>query len=418
MKSLMLYGLLLMLICTLQRAGAQQVSIGVVIVDSGKAEFKRQALLDTPNYTVARRMLQTQVALNPARAELHYFLGYAIDRMQTYDAKYMMQIDVHSTREASVEMETVIRLEPEYKGELVMLDPYGKLTAIWGSLAGSYLGRGNEDSARWALREGKRRGGFAEPFLSFSRAQLSECTPDAFMLMSGDCITFPTWYVQLVEGFRRDVTAIDANLLGTSWYPLYLKNHRGVAMSLNDAIIDSMEYCTWSPTSVTIPPPGAERPPLTWMVKPSYYGKYLLKGDRILLDILQQNIRGRDVYFPLSADSSMTLSLDNYLLPVGLLKKLSGDPAMEIKQAGRTLSENLFSFSIHGLDSTLISHSPDMIQVLNSYRWAYLGAARAMPAGSSAKVAVLKEQMDRQFPETRLPYVSADHRAYLESIMQ
>lgn len=398
-------------------ATAQEEKVEIVIVDSGQAEFRRQAKLDTPDYRTAYRMLKNQVRIKPGDPELYYFLGYAIDRMQAFDASYMLAVNKAATIEASEAFETVIRLQPAYTGKLIVLDPYAKLTAVWGALAGAYLGRGNMDSARWALREGKRRGGFAEPFLSFARTQLNECSRDAVMVMSGDAVTFPTWYVQLVENFRSDVLAVDANLLGTGWYPRYLKNYRDAPISFSDATLDSMQYCAWSAATVTIPSLAPGTSSITWQLKPSYLQDYLLKGDRVLLDILQQNAMRRDIYFPLSADSTMNLSLDSFLLQTGLLKKLSPHPHQEAAAAKKLCKKNCSGFSIDQLDQQLIVNSPDITFLLNGYRWAYLYAFTGLFEKETLERELLKKEVRDKFPPSTLPYPNETFRDYFEQLL-
>lgn len=47
---------------------------------------------------------------------------------------------------------------------------------------------------------------------------LESCPPNALLVTYGDNDTYPLWYVQEVEGKRRDVRAINSSLLGASWY--------------------------------------------------------------------------------------------------------------------------------------------------------------------------------------------------------
>lgn len=46
---------------------------------------------------------------------------------------------------------------------------------------------------------------------------LSSLDADAILITNGDNDTYPLWYLQEVEGFRKDVRIINANLLGMAW---------------------------------------------------------------------------------------------------------------------------------------------------------------------------------------------------------
>lgn len=47
---------------------------------------------------------------------------------------------------------------------------------------------------------------------------LSCCAPNAVLFTYGDNQTYPLWYIQEIEGFRRDVRIINTSLLGIDWY--------------------------------------------------------------------------------------------------------------------------------------------------------------------------------------------------------
>lgn len=393
-------------------------TIETVIVDSGKYEFKLQAKKDTADYSKAFSILTTQVKLNPKNTEYRYFLGYTIDRLNADYGNDMNRLKKEMTIKASEQFEEVNRLEPVYKGEIFILDPYAKLTSIWGSLAESYLNKKLVDSALWAFSEGKKRGGFIKPILEFNRQLLNSCDKNAILVTYGDNITIPIWYLQSIEDYRTDITVVDANLINTIWYPKYLKSERKLNISFSDAVIDTIEYKQWQPQQITITNSIDTTQTFSWELRPTYKDKYILKGDRILLDIFQQNFFSRPIYFNNNSNSSYNLFLSSYLVDEGLVNRVT-TKIFDYKTDVVAVSKNVYNYNIDKVKREDIAKSKDAVIVLNGFRWAYFNNVyHLVTQANYDKAKELIKQMVDKFKIDKLPFTSVEVEKYFAEFFQ
>lgn len=214
--------------------------------------------------------------------------------------------------------------------------------------------------------------------VDFARNILSACAPNAILFTGGDNDTFPLWYVQEVEGFRKDVRVCVQTFLGTDWYISQLKrkvndsnalpfslDNSAYASGKNEYIpfyeipsvkngINLKEYLelirqenkaiqvplTSGDMTAILPSPILFLPVDSAQVKKSNIVKNdlkadlsdamswnigrrnLLKGDLVMLDIIASNNWKRPVYFSSTMGTSHNLGLQEYLQLEGYVYRL------------------------------------------------------------------------------------------------
>jgi len=179
---------------------------------------------------------------------------------------------------------------------------------------------------------------------------LQSCDQDAIIFTGGDNDTFPLWYLQYAAGVRRDIRVINLSLLNTPWYSKQLKNERPygaqlVGISYSDQELEAMRPVQWEARNISVPIDpekidlrslddvpfvrGIEEIPqtLTFMVPTTYTDPEGRQGirnqDMLIIDILNQNINTRPIYFALSTAPGDRLGLDENLIVEGLAYRVT-----------------------------------------------------------------------------------------------
>lgn len=289
------------------------------LLNKGKDEFKIE--FEQQNFEHAVDCLQKAVKLQPKNPEAHYFLGYALSRLNSKDGTSLVTMSKELVVKSSKEFELVNRLSPSYSGELLGLDPYSKISSEWGALALNYLYKNQTDSARNALIEGKSRGGFSNFILALNRRVLDLCAPNSLLITSGDNCTFPLIYLQVLEKYRTDVTIVDISLLNTKWYPQFLINKYQVRFGISGQPLEKLEYVACNEKNVKIHYRTDHF--FSWTIQPKY--GYLFRSDQLLLKLIQLNKFSKEVFFTKGFKESDRLNLKDNLMSMMLIDRLNYD---------------------------------------------------------------------------------------------
>jgi len=203
---------------------------------------------------------------------------------------------------------------------------------------------------------------------------LQNVKPNSVVFVAGDNF-WPLFYLQVAENVRPDVTVLSPSLMNTSWYvkQTLLRNPE-LPLTVTKEELSNLGPCQWQDTTITIPvqsvsgfsqstPGKTPAGSVSVRVQPTFFGKYLLPQDWLLVRMLVENQWRRSYYFtypppwlfqyahPEGLVSQLvpedSANLDTSVLRENLLTKYSyrgyADPSVPIDRFSRLAGQELFS---------------------------------------------------------------------------
>jgi hypothetical protein len=224
---------------------------------------------------------------------------------------------------------------------------------------------------------------------------LNTCEPNAIIFTNGDNDTFPLWYLQEVEGIRKDVRVVNLSLLNTPWYIKQLKHMEPkVPISLSDEEIENQGLWRWEEREMTLPGPTTfgDNPEagslekgsagITWNLQPTISrqrnqqtGK-LMGGLRVqdimIFDIMRMNEWKQPIYFAVTVSPSNQIGLGDFLRMDGQAYQVMPYKVGLSIDVDVMYDKIIDTYRYTNLDDPEVYYPPNVQRLLQNYRKGFL----------------------------------------------
>jgi tetratricopeptide (TPR) repeat protein len=198
---------------------------------------------------------------------------------------------------------------------------------------------------------------------------LQSCDENGILFTNGDNDTFTLWFLQEVEGIRKDVRVVNLSLLNTNWYIKQLKNKTPqVPIAFPDEAIDRLIIQLWEDKEVNI---GG----IKWNVPkagalPDGRG-YLRVQDMMILHILEQNNWEKPVFFAVTVSPDNKVGLTDFLQMEGMVFRVTKNKGRDQMDLDRT-HHNLWEvYKYRGVADSTVYKDAQTSNLLRNYSAAF-----------------------------------------------
>ncbi len=384
---------------------------------------RTEQALNNKNYQEALELLNKALSDDPKKAEIHYYLGQTYRLMLFADGFFINNVNMPYAFKSSEQFRIATEISPKYTGKKFVVDPYSKIQSIWGSAAMTYLYRNKPDSAEWAFKYGKEQGGFYPAILEYNKNIMASCDSNAIIFTNGDNDTYPMWYLQLVEKYRRDITVVNLSLLNVSWYIKQLKNsypfgNNNLFINLTDTEIDSLKPLHWQDKMVEI---SVQRDPrntegkIKWLVRPTYEYKAIRVQDSMIIEILKANNWNRPIYFSTTVYKGNRIGMDKYLTLEGLVYRINSHvEEINPERLYRNLAE---VYAYDAVNDKHLINVDEVLALFQNYRYSYLELiSYYIDHNQKDRAKEMLSSMKRTLPEDLVPYTDNELKSRLTGL--
>jgi Protein O-mannosyl-transferase TMEM260-like len=246
----------------------------------------------------------------------------------------------------------------------------------------------------------------------FAYNLLTGCEQNGILFTNGDNDTYPLWYLQDVEGFRRDVAVINLSLLNTDYYIAELQRKYKLFPKDSEVLIPDKFAPSLIDSSISIDIVGNDsielrnnRDSLTIKYNGRNFGKRhgLMPQDKALISLLEKNGWRRPVYFAVTVDQDNMVGLAEYLGTAGMIQELlpvKGDSLLP-----KQLNDNLVNkYRFRNFNNPNVYADILSTRMFSNYSFLFLKLSQYyLNKDDNVKARGIFEKMELRLPYWRFP---------------